>query len=76
MSIEDIAQEAEIKQWERINVGRPTQQIYAPLDTGYGPEECQNEECGDDMPVLRRELGRTLCTACQQRAEDTKKQRG
>lgn len=68
MSIEDIAQDIELAQWERNN--KPTGdslKVYAKGDPNYGPEECQ--ECGDEMPEKRREYGCKLCTHCQSIAE-------
>jgi hypothetical protein len=76
MSVEDQAQEYEIKQWERVNAPRSIMPVFTPGDAGYGPEFCIDEMCGDEMPAERRALGRHLCTACQQRAENTKRQRG
>lgn len=62
MSQEDIAQDLELRQWE-INNSRHAQPQYAPNDPKYGPAVC--EECEDDMPAIRRSLGKHLCTSCQ-----------
>ena len=67
MSIEDKAQEHEAKMWEIANKPRPTQPIYSPGDSGYGPEECH--KCGAEMPTLRRANGWVLCTPCQSATE-------
>lgn len=69
MSQEDIAQDLELKQWEQNNSRRALQQ-YAPTDPKYGPALC--EECDDQMPAIRRSLGKHLCTSCQD-IEDRRK---
>lgn len=66
MSIEDVAQEVEAAEWAARNIGRPVPAKYKPGDEKYGPEEC---ECGAEMPTLRREDGRLLCTSCQSAVE-------
>lgn len=68
MSFEDIAQDIELRQWERNNLGRedkPTK--FKPDEPGYGPAEC--EECGDQMPAERRAWGYTLCVSCKEITE-------
>lgn len=67
MSIEDQAQDHEIKLWERRNAPRPERPTYAPGDPKYGPACC--EECDEPMPTLRRANGWLLCTSCQSLAE-------
>lgn len=37
------------------------------LKTGFGPEEC--EECGEEMPTLRRQMGFQKCVSCAQQQE-------
>lgn len=74
MSLEDRAQEHEQQQWELRNVNRkhappPAQ----PGDADYGPAEC--EECGADMPALRRADRRRLCTGCASEAEQAQRRR-
>jgi len=73
MSIEDVAQDVELAQWERVNQFRNTMPTWKPTDSEYGPSTCQAEECGDQMPEFRRALGRHLCTSCQQLLEDRKR---
>jgi RNA polymerase-binding transcription factor DksA len=62
MSIEDRAQELEIREWERNNRVRP-HRTYAAGEAGYGQADCQ--ECGAPMPEQRRIDGRSCCTPCQ-----------
>jgi len=65
VSFEDIAQDIELRQWERNNLGRnPGQTKFQPGEAGYGPAEC--EECGDEMPAERRAWGFKLCVSCKQ----------
>ena len=66
MSIEDQAQEHELKMWEQAQRVRsvPT---FPPDHPLYGPEECDG--CGANMPELRRRHGWRLCTSCQSDAE-------
>lgn len=66
MSMEDIAQEQELKQWEINNRSRPHQTRFVPGDAGYGPAVC---ECGEPIPTPRREWGCKLCIECQADAE-------
>lgn len=72
MSDEDVAQELELRVWERNNRPRPPIKEYTPADLEYGPELCA--ECEDDMPELRRKMGKYLCTACQTLKERSKGQ--
>lgn len=67
MSDADIAQVHELHDWERNNAPRKPLPKYAPDDKGYGPQFCT--ECGDDMPDLRREMGKLKCTDCTSAAE-------
>lgn len=68
MSMEDIAQDVELREWERNNIGRRGDSVrFEPEDVGYGPEEC--EECGAPMPVERRAWGFELCVPCKQITE-------
>lgn len=69
MSDDDRAQEAELRDWEQINRSRPEPKRYAPGDTGYGPEFCQEKHCGEEMPEVRRAWGFTRCMPCAQRLE-------
>lgn len=75
MSFEDRAQEVELQDWERNNNRQFERHTYQPGEPGYGPAECV--ECGDDMPVQRRTMGATLCTACktQQEQQDARYRR-
>lgn len=34
-------------------------------EPGYGPEFCDTDVCGADMPVKRREWGFRICFGCQ-----------
>jgi RNA polymerase-binding transcription factor DksA len=70
MSAEDKAQEQEVLEWARNNIRREIA-TYTPADPRYGPSHCH--DCGEQMPVLRREAGRTLCTPCQTEIEATSK---
>ncbi len=68
MSFEDVAQDIELREWERNNLrhsGKPTK--FEPDQPGYGPAEC--EECGDDMPAERRAWGYKVCVFCKQATE-------
>lgn len=63
MSIEDIAQDREAAEWDRINsTGRQAPPEYRPGDDQYGPELC--EDCDQKMPPERRARGRHFCTDC------------
>lgn len=73
MSQEDRAQDQELLVWKQNNERKPTMPTYAPTDAGYGPQFCSNDECGDDMPLVRRQYGRRLCTRCQEAEERRKK---
>lgn len=72
MSMEDIAQEQELKQWEFNNRPRPEPKRFVPGDAGYGPAEC---ECGEPLPSARREWGFRLCIECQTFAEKVTRRR-
>ena len=39
----------------------------------YGPEEC--DQCGDEMPTIRRQHGFRLCVECQTLRERNQKMR-
>ncbi len=39
----------------------------------YGPEEC--DQCGDEMPAIRRQHGFRLCVECQTLRERNQKLR-
>lgn len=67
MSLEDKAQEIELKQWELNNKPRPAPLRYSPGDAGYGPEFC--DECGSDIPRERREHGYSVCVDCKSKQE-------
>ena len=73
MSIEDIAQDVEAWDWERNNRPRTPRALLAPDDEDYGPAACK--ECGDEMPELRRAMGRHLCTSCTELYERRKRLR-
>lgn len=68
MSLEDRAQEQELMAWERNNRPRTEPARYAPTDAKYGPEFCQS--CDDDMPVIRRAYGYTVCVDCKTKQEN------
>lgn len=72
MSEADIAQVHELRDWERNNAPRKPLPKYKPNEREYGPESCV--ECGDDMPRLRREMGKIKCTDCTSSAEIRSKQ--
>lgn len=74
MSFEDLAQVVEAQEWERNNAPRAPRALYEPDDDGYGPEFCAVEECGADMPPLRRAMGKHLCTECAALAEKRRRQ--
>lgn len=65
MSQEDRAQDEEVFLWSLINASRQAPAEFKPGDKGYGPEFCANEDCGEPLPALRRQMGKTLCTECQ-----------
>jgi RNA polymerase-binding transcription factor DksA len=73
MSIEDIAQEVELLDWERNNRPRTVRRLLEPTEPGYGPAECG--ECEDQMPDLRRAMGCVLCVDCTELAERRKRLR-
>lgn len=73
MSIEDRAQDHELAEWERNNRAREVV-VYKPGDPGYGPGEC--DECGDDMPDVRRGYGFRLCVPCTEYLERIRALRG
>lgn len=73
MSTEDKAQELEAAMWEHNNRTRDPLPTYSTTDAGYGPAEC--EECGDDMPDVRRASGYRLCTPCAAEVEKYAKRR-
>lgn len=63
MSIEDIAQDVELQQWE-LNQQRGAGPLrVGPEHPSYGPEEC--DECGGEMPDARRAYTYRLCVHCQ-----------
>jgi RNA polymerase-binding transcription factor DksA len=62
MSIEDRAQELELRDWERNNRPRNEQKRFEPNQKGYGTSHCL--DCGDEMPLLRRAMGKNMCTDC------------
>lgn len=62
MSEADRAQELEARDWEYNNRPRTPSRLFAPHEKGYGLAECS--ECGEDMPPLRRAMGREMCTDC------------
>lgn len=74
MSVEDVAQEQEAQEWARNNRVRPQAPVFSPGDAGYGPDLC--ESCEDDMPDLRRAMGRCLCVDCTDREALRKKLQG
>jgi hypothetical protein len=81
MSQEDTAQIHEAMDWERNNRPREVAATFAPADKGYGPATCNGREkrtgpgvqleddCGEELPPLRRAMGRHLCVACQELLE-------
>lgn len=72
MSEADRAQEVEARDWAHNNRPRPPLPVFAPHEKGYGPAECV--ECGEDMPELRRSMGREMCTECTSFLEQRQKQ--
>lgn len=71
MSIEDIAQDVELQEWERRNTSRTGPRVFAPDHEKYGPEEC--DECGVEMHPVRRSYGYRICIGCAEAAELRKK---
>lgn len=68
MSVEDDAQELELRQWEALNLGRGDKPLsYASGEPGYGPPEC--EECDAEMHPVRRSYGFRVCVHCKEFAE-------
>jgi RNA polymerase-binding transcription factor DksA len=65
MSQEDRAQQEEAFLWELANRPRAAAKEFKPGEEGYGPEFCSNDDCGEPMPSLRRQMGKILCTECQ-----------
>lgn len=64
MNIADAAQDHEAQEWEIINASRRgAQSIFKPSDAGYGPAEC--DDCGEEMPDVRRAYGFSLCVHCK-----------
>ncbi len=62
MSDEDKAIDKEMLLWEIANKPRQTPQKYDPSHPAYGPAEC--DECGGEMPEVRRAYGYTECVHC------------
>lgn len=73
MSFEDLAQVVEAQEWERNNQPCAPRALFEPDDDGYGPEFCAVEECSEQMPALRRAMGKHLCTECAALAERRRK---
>ena len=71
MSIEDQAQDLELKIWEANNMASRAPASYAPDDPEYGPDAC--EECGEPMHPVRRSYGYCLCVSCQQALEQSRR---
>jgi RNA polymerase-binding transcription factor DksA len=71
MSMEDQAQELELKQWVQNNKTRQVEKTYKPGDSNYGPANCLN--CDEAMPVARREYGYALCTGCKTELEQRRR---
>lgn len=76
MSTEDIAQAHEAFDWQLNNRPRAVAKTFEPDDKGYGPATCTGREklnegddtdddCGEELPPLRRAMGRHLCVECQ-----------
>jgi hypothetical protein len=77
MSQEDRAQDHEAMDWALNNRPRDAAPMFAECDKGYGPATCNGREkrtgpgvqleddCGNELPPLRRAMGRHLCVACQ-----------
>ena len=77
MANEDQAQNVELREWEANNRSRNIDKVrFAPGEPGYGPEFCQVETCGEDMPAERRAWGFRICVECQRRAEDRARRMG
>ena len=64
----DVAQAIELRQWE-FNNQAPVERklVYCETDPEFGPAECI--ECGDDMPMVRRQYGFKICVACKTKRE-------
>lgn len=71
MSFEDLAQAVEAQEWERNNTPRTARALFEPDDDRYGPEFCA--ECEEEMPALRRAMGKSVCTTCTERIERKRK---
>lgn len=67
MSDEDTAQAIELQQWEMNNRPRTEPIKFTPSDARYGPADC--DECGAEMPKVRREYGFNLCVECKSKME-------
>jgi len=77
MSQEDRAQHMEALDWEINNRPREQHQEFKEGDREYGPATCNgrdkrtmpgiqlDDDCGNEMPPLRRAMGRHLCVDCQ-----------
>lgn len=65
MADEDRAQEVELREWERNNDRQVKQVKFQPDQRGYGPEFCENDHCGVEMPEQRRAWGFHVCYDCQ-----------
>ena len=44
---------------------------YAPGEKGYGPEAC--DECGTEIPEVRRQYGYCLCVQCAEAEERSRR---
>lgn len=62
MSDEDKSIENEMLLWSIANKPKQQQVKFEPGSPGYGPAEC--DECGNDMPTVRRAYGYTECVGC------------
>jgi hypothetical protein len=63
--------------WEINNRPRPQHQEFKEGESGYGPATCNgranrtgpgiqlDDDCGNELPPLRRAMGRHLCVDCQ-----------
>lgn len=77
MSQEDIAQNHEAMDWALNNRPREAAPTFKKGEDGYGPATCNGREkrtvkgvqleddCGNELPPLRRAMGRHLCVECQ-----------
>lgn len=64
--------DADITQ-ERLEKEQTLKARFVQKPLPYGPEEC--DQCGDEMPDVRRQHGFRLCVECQTLLERNQKMR-